>query len=335
MIAAESSFGCADPLWFWLLVVLPIVCWWSHRRRPALPFAGAELLGEGRLGCGPLPRSWRRRFAWLPAALEALALGLLVLALARPVQRLPLPPERLGIDVLLCIDTSSSMAAKDLAAGRTRHSVGLELAGEFVKVRRDDRVGCVTFARYPDLRCPPTLDHAALAELLGGIALVGKDSPEDATGIGAAVARAAAVLARSEARGKVIVLLTDGEENVATAATPEEIAPLHAAQLCARLGVRVHGVVLGQGNQKPDGRFVPLDTTAVQQLAAETGGRFFAARDAAALQQVYASIDALEKVAFAEPRVLVREWFPAPLGLSVLLLALARTAARRWFSVVP
>lgn len=344
MIAAAVEFGlrCRDPLWLLLLAAVPMLAWWRRRTLPVVPFAAAWLLGSRPPGTAadkaqraPLPRSLRQRLASLPAWLDALVLTLGVVALARPVQRLPLPPERLGLDVLLCVDTSSSMAATDLAAGRTRHAVALELAAGFVTQRLDDRVGFVTFARYADLRCPPTLDHQAAAELLRAVPMVGKDSPEDATGIGAAIALAATTLGRSAAKGKVIVLLTDGEENVATSATPQEIAPLHAAQLCAGLGVRVHGVVIGQGNQKPDGRFVPLDTTAVRQLAQQTGGRFFTARDASALEQVYRDIDALEKVAFAEPRVLVVEWFGAPLAVALLLALLSGLLRRRWLEVLP
>jgi Ca-activated chloride channel family protein len=267
--------------------------------------------------------------------LELSALALLVCALARPVERLPLPPERLGRDILLCFDRSSSMAAMDLGAGRTRLDVAKQVASTFTRARLDDRLGYVEFARYADLRCPPTLDHEAMRELLAGIGMVEKDGPEDATGIGNAVGLAALVLSRATAKGKVIVLLTDGEENVATSATPQEIAPLHAAQLCARFGIRVHAIVVGEGNQKADGRFVPLDTTAVRQLAATTGGRFFAARDEAALRSACASIDELEAVAFAEPRVLVREWFALAVGLGLCLAALGHLCSRTWLGVVP
>jgi len=332
LAAAEFGLSLRDPAWLALAALAPLFWLWRARQRPRVPFAAAALLDDA--GAGGLPRTWRQRWCRLPLLLEALVLACAAAALARPVERLPLPPEREGIDVLLCVDASSSMAADDLGGGRSRHDLAAAAAAEFVRRRRDDRVGCVRFARYADLVCPPTLDHEAAALLLQQIRLVAADSPEDATAIGAAVALAATVLARSPARGKVVVVLTDGEENVATQQTPQEIAPLHAAQLCARLGVRVHSVVVGQGTRK-DGRFVPLDTTAVRQLAATTGGRFFAARDGTALQQVYREIDALEKVAFAEPRVLVVEWFALPAALAVLLAALAHWCRGRWLEVLP
>lgn len=335
MTAAAFGWRFEQPAWFLLVLLLVALGWIVRRQRPAARFAGAPLLRGGPPGLPVLPKSLRQRVAALPWWLELLAIGAAIAALARPVQRLPMPPEREGIDVLLCLDTSSSMAATDLGDGRTRHAVAVEVAAAFVAQRRDDQVGFLSFARYADLRCPPTLDHEAAAELLRGIGMVGKDSPEDATGIGGALALAATVLDRSSSPTKVVVLLTDGEENVATSATPAEIAPLHAGQLCAQFGVRVHGIVVGQGNQKPDGRYVPLDTTAVRQVAETTGGRFFVARDASALAQVYREIDALEKVAFAEPRVLVREWFPALAGLAVVLLAAGGCCRRRFAEVLP
>ncbi len=338
LAALELGWQWRDPHWFWLLFVLPVLAWWRHRHAPTVSFAMAGLL-HGPLadaaGAAPLPVSWRQRLVTLPGLLELLGLLLFVTALARPVQRLPLPPERLGRDILLCFDRSSSMAAMDLAPGRTRLDVGKDVAAQFTRARSDDRIGYVEFARYPDLRCPPTLDHDAVRELLAGITMVEKDGPEDATGIGTAVAAAATVLQRSTAKGKVIVLLTDGEENVAVVTSPQELAPLHAAQLCAQLGIRVHTVVVGLGNQKTDGRFVPLDTTAVRQLAATTGGRFFVARDAEALRAVYADIDALEAVAVAEPRVLVREWFALAVGLSLFVAGVAHWLSRTWLGVVP
>ncbi|MEO6598042.1 MAG: VWA domain-containing protein [Planctomycetota bacterium] len=340
--AMDLGWQWRDPAWFWLLLVLPCIVWWRWRCAPRTSFAAAGLLRGAMadaVDAAAMPTSWRQRLVSLPLLLELLAMGLAVSALARPVQRLPLPPEREGRDVLLCLDRSSSMAATDLAPGRSRLDIAKEVAAQFVVERANDRIGFVTFARYADLGCPPTLDRDAIRELLGSVQMVEKDGPEDATAIGAAVANAAEVLRRSSARGpargKVLVLLTDGEENVATSLTPQEIAPLHAAQLCVRFGIRVHTVVVGQGNQKTFGRVVALDTTAVRQLAATTGGRFFQAHDAAALRAVYADIDALEAVAFAEPRVLVREWFALALGLSLLLAALSHGLARTVLGVLP
>ncbi|MCR9247836.1 MAG: VWA domain-containing protein [bacterium] len=342
MLAAEDlGFAIASPGWLWLLAVVVVVAVWRGRQRRGLriALAGAvavrgDAAGDSdiatTLGFGPLPRSaWQRFVATLPW-LEAAALILAGFALARPVERVPLPPEREGADVLLALDVSSSMLSEDLGPGaRTRLDLVLAAGEEFLARRGEDRIGLVTFARYADLLCPLTLDHSAARELLRSVEPVEADGPEDATGIGTALSFAIETLERSETAAKVVVLLTDGEENVATRAAPQEIAPVHAAQLAAQLGVRVHTIVAGTGMPGRDGRVQPLDTTAVQQVAALTGGRFFRARDAQSLTAVYRAIDALEKTDFAEPKVLVREWFWAFVGLAVGLLLIVGWARTR------
>lgn len=271
----------------------------------------------------PLPRSWRVLLLPLPVLLHVLGVLLAVIALARPVQRTLLPFRSEGIDIVLCLDVSSSMAANDLDEESTRLAVAKAAATRFIAGRKSDRIGLVTFARYPDLRCPPTLDHEALAAILAGIDMVTSDSQEDATGIGAALARAAQVLAHDSAKSKVVVLLTDGEENVATAQSPDEIAPLHAAQLCRELGVRAYAIAAGIGDRAPTGEWTPIDTRALERAASTTGGRFFAARDASAVASVYAEIDGLEQQAAAQPRYRVEERFAAFLGAALGLIVLA------------
>ena len=226
------------------------------------------------------------------------------------------------------------MAALDLDPVQTRLTVGKQLAAEFLLGRVDDRLGIVTFARFADLVCPPTADHTAVTELLDGVQLVDPEGPEDATAIGAAIGMAANLLQRSTAVGKVIVLLTDGEENVATAGAPDQIAPLHAGQWCRDHGIRVHAIALGRGEQAADGTWRALDTTAVQQLAKISGGRFFPATDATTLRSVYAEIDQLEAVQFAEPGVRVIEWFALPTWFGLCLLALAHVLKHSRMAVV-
>jgi Ca-activated chloride channel family protein len=247
----------------------------------------------------------------------------------------PVPQEAEGIDILLCLDVSSSMASNDLDPKRTRLDVAKAAAARFVEGRPDDRIGLIAFARYPDLRCPPTRDHRALAQLIGAVALVPNDGPEDATGIGTAVARAAQALGGSDAKSRVVILLTDGEENVATPQTPGEIAPLHAAQLCGEIGVRAYVIAAGLGTRAPSGEWLELDTAAVERLAARTGGRFFAARDASAVENVYNEIDALERVPFAEPRFRFEERFGAFLAAALALLLGGRLLGLTVFEVQP
>ena len=183
----------------------------------------------------------------------------------------------------------------------------------------------MTFARFPDVRCPPTLDHGALAKLLSAVEVVSSDGPEDATGIGTAVARAAQLLGAKMpgtggAGSRVVILLTDGEENIATADKPEEIAPLHAAQLSADFDVRVYAIAAGLGRPDRNGNWIELDTGPVRRLAERTGGKFFEARDAGAIASVYGEIDELERMEFAEPRYDVREGFLPLLAAAISLL---------------
>ena len=332
MIAVvEAGLHWREPWWLGLsvLVLLVGVLRIRHRTRVAL----ATTTG-GPAGAARLPTTWRQRLRWLPGGLQMLALLALLAALARPVVVESEPPARLGRDVLLCFDRSSSMAARDLDPVQTRLTVGKQLAAEFLLGRVDDRLGIVTFARFADLVCPPTADHTAVTELLDGVQLVDPEGPEDATAIGAAIGMAANLLQRSTAVGKVIVLLTDGEENVATAGAPDQIAPLHAGQWCRDHGIRVHAIALGRGEQAADGTWRALDTTAVQQLAKISGGRFFPAADATTLRSVYAEIDQLEAVQFAEPGVRVIEWFALPTWFGLCLLALAHVLKHSRMAVV-
>ena len=309
-----------DPEWFWLAVVVMLVCWVRHRQRTTIAIAAVASFPGGPVA---LPVTLRQRLSGMPTLFDAVALLLLVSALARPVLVESEPPAKLGRDVLLCLDRSSSMAVLDLDPVLDRLATGKKLATEFLARRHEDRLGIVTFARYADLVCPPTADHQAVLELLDAVQLVAPEGPEDATAIGAAVGMAANLLQRSAALGKVIILLTDGEENVATAGAPDQIAPLHAGQWCSDHGIRVHTITLGRGEQLADGSFRALDTTAVQQLAKISGGRFFPAADADALRSVYQEIDRLEAVQFAEPGVRVVECYAWPCLLGLLLLWLS------------
>ncbi|MEC8252153.1 MAG: VWA domain-containing protein [Planctomycetota bacterium] len=320
MIAAvESGLVWRAPAAFALLAALFVLVILRLRRRGGVALAAGDSLSGG----ASLPVTWRARAASVPLALEVLGVIAVIVATARPVVVDVEPPSRLGRDVLLCIDRSSSMAATDLDLQRSRLEVARAVAADFLSGREDDRLGIVSFARFADLVCPPTADHAAVLELLDAVDLVEADGPEDKTAIGAAVGMAANLLQRSAAPSKVIVLLTDGEENVAAFGARDQIAPLHAGQWCRDHGVRVHAIAVGRGEQGAAGGWRALDTTAVQQLAKISGGRFFAAADARALRAVYDEIDELEAAHYAEPGVRVTECFATPLLCALALWLLA------------
>jgi Ca-activated chloride channel family protein len=266
-----------------------------------------------------VPGTWRTRLASAPWIARALGVSLLVVALARPVHRDLVPLETEGIDILLAIDVSSSMSATDLdPAGRqTRLDVVKETAARFVEGRASDRMGLIVFAAYPDVRCPPTLDHGALRKFLAEAKLVPPRSPEDRTGIRLAVARCVQVLKDSKARSRVVILLTDGQENVG------EIPPEAVQKMARQFEVKVYTIAAGLGAQGPFGMVQRIDHGEVKMLAEKTGGEFYLARDADALRWVYEEIDRMEKVELKDPRYRVEERFLPFLlaGIALMLLA--------------
>jgi Ca-activated chloride channel family protein len=319
-----------DPWLLALAVLLPVVLLVrlrTRQRRPTVTLSSAGLLGH--------VHSPRTDLLHLPRVLQVLGLVLLLVALARPTERVRLADETTGIDILLCVDTSSSMLSKDMDAERTRLTVAKDAATAFIERRPDDRIGLITFARYPDLSCPLTLDHMALAAILAQVETVKGEGPEDATGIGAAVARAAQVMRAGGGRSRVVILLTDGEENVAVGDARSEIPPRHAAQLCEKLGVRVYAIAAGVGRRGPDGTLVRIDTQPVEDMALRTGGFLGRARNAAAVRQVYERIDALETAPIEQARFVLRDRYLWFLLLGLALLLVGRVLADTWLEVQP
>jgi len=319
-----------DPWMLSLVALLPAMVWMRARRRdrrPAVVFAAASLFGH--------VHSPRTDLVHAPRWLQVLGLVLLAFALARPAERVRHADETEGIDIMLCLDTSSSMRARDMAADRSRLDVARDAAGAFVRGRPQDRLGLVSFARYPDVRCPLTLDHDALLRILASAGTVDSEGPEDATGIGAAVARAAQVLRAGGGRSRVVIVLTDGEENVAVTDAEGEIPPTHAAQLCAQLGVRVYAIAAGVGRRKPDGELARIDTRPVEDMALRTGGFLGRARDADAVGAVYERIDRLETAAFEEARFVLEDRYLLPLLLGLAFLLLGRLLAATVLEVRP
>ncbi len=306
----DSSWSFSDPWLLWVALLLPVALLVRIIWRPkARDFAMFRFVPH-------LPHSHRQHTRILPPLVQSLAVLLMVVALARPQQQQRLPIEREGIDLLLCLDLSSSMAATDLGGAvgsgagspgdgdvstqsnsnavsqsNTRLDFARQAASSFIKVRAEDRLGLVSFARDARLVCPPTLDHRSLLTLLHDLEQVPEGREDDATGIGTALARAAVQLRDLPSASKVIVLLTDGEETVATAGSAA-IKPQEAAALCREWGVRVHAIAAG-----PD---ADATRATLQAVTSVTGGRAFAARDATALEQVYGAIDQLERTRFQQ-----------------------------------
>jgi len=326
-----ADYFLADP---WFLALAPLG--WL-----ALAWGRARAAREaGRVGVLPpaaLPRTLAQRLGFAPLVLECAAFALVAVALARPVRANELHTNTSeGIDIVLAIDRSGSMQHLDLDPAKSRLEVVKEVVGDFAVRRTSDRVAAadscalLVFARYPQLLCPFTLDAGALSGFLQGVELV-KYEAEDGTAVGRGLAKAVAALRDSDAKSKVVVLLTDGENNV------DDITPEAAAELAAEQGVRVYTVLAGKYVFQQDlfGRVTPtkkeLDTTELEHIAQRTGGRFFRARDRQALEQVYAEVERLERTPRTEERrVDTFDLYPRMLLAALLCYATAWLSHATW-----
>jgi Ca-activated chloride channel family protein len=302
-----------------LLAVLPLLLLRARaavRRRPAVRWVRVGAWG-GRLGAvvvrgvGVLP--------WI-------ALSMSIVALARPQQGLrQSETETRGVDIVLALDISPSMAAEDFRPAN-RLYVAKATARDFIRQRTHDRVGLVAFAATAFVQCPLTLDHDALVELVDGLDF---GLAEDGTAIGMGLATAVGGLRRSRTPSKVVVLLTDGQNNRGA------VDPLTGADLARAFGVKVYTVLVGRGGVVPvpvddpvTGRRIEMvrmdvDEGVLREIAGRTGGRFFRAQDPAALSGIYAEIDRLERapIRAIEYRE-YRDLGPWLLGAAALVLGL-------------
>ena len=301
-----------DP-WFLLLVgLVPVVYWLAARPTSLLSYSTLQVVSRTR-------PTWRGRLAKLPALLMALASFAMILALARP--RTPQRETRVsrdGIAIMMIVDVSSSMDARDLVEDDrsvNRLSVVKDIFADFVlgndnmSGRRDDLVGLVTFAGYADSSCPLTLDHLNLASAVTDLTIVNQQA-EDGTAIGDALGLAVERLRRSKAKSRVAILLTDGVN------TAGVIDPLQAAELAANQDVKVYCIGAGTTGLAPYpsvdlfGRSVlvrqrvEIDEETLKQIADKTGGAYFRAENRTSLATIYENINELERVEVSERRYL-------------------------------
>ena len=317
-----DAYRFATPLALVLLLLLAPIVWWL--RRPRQP-AALRLSSFSALD-GVRP-TWRIRVrSWLPA-LRVLAFALLIVALARPQRgEANAIVENRGIDIVLSQDLSGSMSepwGPQTGPGPhdTRLSAARRLDAQFVKERKDDRIGLVGFESETRLLSPLTEDHDALAGVIGQMEN-GEDGLPDGTAIGAGLASALNILRGSNARSRVVVLLTDGEENV------HQIEPEEAAKLAKTLGIKVYTVGI------IDPRTMEVDAKVLKGIAEPTGGAYFPATNPKALSDVYDRINRLEKTQVQQTHFYrydeLAGWLLLPaVGLLVLEGALANTIFRR------
>ena len=280
----------ANPEYLYLLFLVPVIAFYIARRRstPFIRFSDVRLIKM-------LKPTLRVRLRWLPNALKIVALCLLIIALARP-QSTHVNYETVteGIDVVIALDISTSMLAQDFQPNRFKASI--EVAKEFIKGRKNDRIGLVVFAGESYTQCPLTSDYKILLDLLDKIVL---GNIEDGTAIGDGLINAVNRLRESQAKSKVVILLTDGENNRG------EVAPETAADAAKAMGVRIYTIGVGE-------KFAPypvqdffgrtilqqvefnIDETMLSYMAKITDGKYFRARSANKLKAIYKEIDEME-----------------------------------------
>ncbi|RMF71897.1 MAG: VWA domain-containing protein [Alphaproteobacteria bacterium] len=316
------------------LLLLPLVLLpWFQQSRFRLPTPSRHIWRTNR-------SDWRVRLARLHPPLCMLLMVLVVLLLAAPVVRNRQTVQvREGVDLMLVLDVSASMRARDMQPNRM--AVARQAAADFVRRREHDRVGVILFAGTSWLLSPPTTDGEQLAQLIEGVTA---ESRGTGTALGDAISAALSRLQNSKAQSRALILLTDGRENSG------RIDALTAAQAAAALGVRIYTIGFGTeqgavvhfqtGGSLPPGhpvtgQRVSLDEGTLQKLAALTGGRFFRATDADSLQQVYRRIDRLAtspleirtRTTDRPVADVLRPWLAVLLGMELLLF---RLWLRRW-----
>ena len=287
----------AYPRAFYLLYLIPLfltyLYWKSKKDVPIVQLSVDGLQWE---------KTWKDYLFWVPQLLFVVAFVFFVYALARPQDAYSWEEEQAkGIDIVLAMDLSTSMLARDFRPNRLEASK--DIAIDFVKGRNNDRFGLVVFAGESFTQCPLTIDHQRLVELFEGIKT---GVLEDGTAIGSGLAMAIKRLKESTAESKVIILLTDGENNSG------DIAPEVAGTLAKQFGIRVYTIGVGKngkaeapvaidfsGNLIFDQVDVKIDESLLKAIAKETGGRYFRATDNAHLKDIYEEIDQLERTELA------------------------------------
>ena len=287
------EFASPKILWF-LLLLVPLVAYYIYRCRQG----GAAVTVSTTDSIKRAPKSWRYYLRHLPFVLRVSALTLIVVAIARPqnVEHNSKTNSE-GIDIVLAVDVSTSMLAKDFTPDRL--SVAKEVAAEFISDRTGDRIGIVVFAGESFTQSPLTTDQSSLQTMIGRIS---SGVIDDGTAIGNGLATSINRLRESDAKSKVIILLTDGVNNRG------EISPLTAAKIAKEMGIKVYTIGIGKQGTAPYPIFdergrevdvvemkVEIDEKTLRQIAELTGGEYFRATDKQTLEAVYENINTLEK----------------------------------------
>ncbi|ASU35084.1 vWA domain-containing protein [Mucilaginibacter xinganensis] len=283
----------AHPVFFWLLIIIPvIIVWYVWRERKIYGYLSVSAIKGFSMPKKSIVPQLRR----IGIVFRCLALIALTVAIARPQSSLSWQNSTTeGIDIMIASDISGSMLAEDFQPNRME--AGKNIAIDFIKNRPDDRIGLVIFSGESFTQCPLTIDHEVLINLFKDIK---NGMIDDGTAIGMGLATAVNRLKESDAKSKVIILLTDGSNNAGS------IPPVTAAEIAKQFNIRVYTVGLGTKGtapypvQTPMGiqyQRIPVDVDegTLTKIATITGGKYFRATNNETLKNIYEQIDKLEK----------------------------------------
>lgn len=315
---------------FLLILLVPYVIWYILYHRRSHPVMQVSSTDAFRF----TGHTWKEYLVHVPFLLRLTCFTLTIVALARPQTSNSWKQTDVeGIDIMLCMDVSTSMLAEDLSPNRVK--AAREVAIEFISGRPNDNIGLTLFAGEAFTQCPMTVDHAVLINMLQGMQcdMTAKGMIEDGTAIGMGLASAVARLKDSKAKSKVVILLTDGSNNRG------DISPLTAAEIAKSFGIRVYTIGVGTNGlarypmpvaggvqyiQVP----VEIDTKTLQSIAQKTDGEFYRAKDTRGLHEVYQEIDKLEKTKLNVKKFSKRYEAFLPFALGAILALLLEILLR-------
>lgn len=329
-------FRFANPEFLLLLLIIPFIIWWyvrkSRRMSGALRYSKVDVFKR-------IKKSSKRSYRHFLFALRLLVLGLLIFCFARPqAGQTETEVVTEGIDIILAIDVSSSMLAEDFQPKNRLQAVKL-VAGDFIKGRTNDRIGLVVFSGQSFTQCPLTLDYGILLRFLDQVKI---GMIEDGTAIGMAIATCVNRLRNSEAKSKVVILLTDGRNNRG------ELDPVTAARIAQTFDIRIYTIGAGKKGYAmypiDDPVFgkhyrrmpVQIDEELLKKVADLTEGHYFRATDENSLESIYEEISDMEKTKIeVKEYTRYRELFVHYLLLALGLLLLEVIVANTWLRKIP
>lgn len=308
---------------FLMLIIIPATVWYIMKGRKR----GASIQVQDAGIYKSAPKSYKHYLIHLPFILRMVAVAMLAIILARPQTTDNWQNTEIeGIDVMLCVDVSTSMISEDLKPNRIE--AAKSVASEFVNGRPNDNIGLTIFAGEAFTQCPLTIDHAVLLNLFHGVSsdIAARGIIDDGTAIGMGLANAISRLKDSQAKSKVIILLTDGSNNRG------EISPLTAAEMARSFGIRVYTIGVGTNGTAPYPMQtsmgvqyvnvpVEIDEDVLRQIAQTANGQYYRATSNSKLKEVYEEIDKLERTKLLVKEFSRNEEAYQPFAL-ILLLAL-------------